>query len=160
MVIGSSVKMENIESDIVIQWLEEVQDPELPFLNIVEMGMVREAFLDPTNGEWCVRVTPTFLGCPALEVIKEEIKKNLENHGLSSIRIETVYAPVWTTEWLKEKTRQKLRDYGYAPPESHVQCPYCKSEAVKLVSAFGSTACKALWKCESCLAPFEQFKCR
>lgn len=144
--------------------LQLVKDPEVPVLSIVELGIVREVQADPDSASVTVTITPTYSGCPAMKVIEEEITAALTRAGFSEVKIETVYAPAWTTDWLSDHAREKLRQFGIAPPglvqlESlSVRCPYCGSTETGLVSEFGPTACKALHVCRSCRQPFERFK--
>ncbi len=153
----------------VLKYLTRVKDPEIPVLDIVEMGMVREVTFE--DGGVCVTITPTYSGCPAMKSIEEEIIAELKRNDFGEIRVETVYAPAWTTDWFSPETRQKLKDYGIAPPETRcanpltasppdgINCPHCDSGDTMLRNAFGSTACKALYFCNGCRQPFEQFKC-
>lgn len=158
----------------VFELLASVLDPEVPVLNVVEMGIVRDAALD-AQGSLQVTITPTYSGCPAMQVIEREILAALERAGFEKSTIKTVFAPPWTTEWMTEDARRKLREYGIAPPEhlgeqsAHqlvaispkarkVSCPFCNSIEVSLRSEFGATACKSLYYCASCCQPFEHFK--
>lgn len=147
--------------------LQLVKDPEVPVLSIVELGIVREVQADPDSGSVTVTITPTYSGCPAMKVIEEEITAALTRAGFAEVKIETVYAPAWTTDWLSDHAREKLRQFGIAPPgmvqleppsRQAVKCPYCGSTETGLVSEFGPTACKALHVCSSCRQPFERFK--
>ena len=153
----------------VWQLLEGVYDPEIPVLSVVEMGIVRRVELGA--GEVTITITPTYSGCPAMDTIAADIRGALGKTGLS-ITIKTVLSPAWTTAWLSEAGRNKLNNYGIAPPltpsgdkkallmgERVVKCPRCASTQTKMISQFGSTACKALFQCESCLEPFDYFKC-
>lgn len=147
--------------------LEQVSDPEVPVLTIVDLGVVRDVELD---GNHCtVTITPTYSGCPAMKYIERGIEEVL--HGKVDLTIHTTLSPAWTTDWLSEAGRNKLRDYGIAPPEHEVDksvlfadatvvpCPLCHSRNTKMVSQFGSTACKAHYQCNDCLEPFDYFKC-
>ena len=150
-------------------YLEEVTDPEVPVLTIVDLGVVRSVSF--TNNEFIITITPTYSGCPAMKVIEEDIISSLKSKGISNVKIELTLAPAWTTDWLTEAGRNKLREYGIAPPENEVDksvlfseptivpCPLCKSRNTKMVSQFGSTACKAHYQCNECLEPFDYFKC-
>lgn len=146
-------------SDMRALWdvLNAVPDPEIPVVSIVDLGIVREARPDR------VVITPTYTGCPATEVIRRDIRDALDAAGYRDVAIETVLAPPWTTDWISEEGRDKLRAYGIAPPVPaggrEVRCPQCGSEATEEVSRFGSTPCKALWRCRSCAEPFDLFKC-
>lgn len=149
--------------------LAEVMDPEVPVLSVVDLGVIRDARIDESGAAEII-VTPTYSGCPATEAINHLIRERLENDGWR-VRIETRLAPPWTTDWLSDSAREKLRAYGIAPPEGsadkrsltgdlpEVPCPRCASRDTERVSEFGSTACKALYKCRACLEPFEYFKC-
>lgn len=149
--------------------LASVSDPEIPVLSIMDMGVVREAKLE--NGIAKIKITPTYSGCPAMDVIGDDIKSALATNGFQS-EVELVLSPAWTTDWITEKGRKDLEEYGIAAPldaESDkaalignkrvVKCTNCGSQNTKMVSQFGSTACKALFKCEDCLEPFDYFKC-
>ncbi len=149
--------------------LETVSDPEIPVLSILEMGVVREAkFL---NGKVFVKITPTYSGCPAMDVIGDDIKNALKKAGYDA-EVKLVLSPAWTTDWITDKGRKALRAYGIAPPleadadkdallgnKKIVSCPQCGSTNTKMISQFGSTACKAFFQCEDCLEPFDYFKC-
>jgi ring-1,2-phenylacetyl-CoA epoxidase subunit PaaD len=150
--------------------LEGVVDPELPFLSLADLGVLREVRV--AGGAVVVVITPTYTGCPAVEVIRFEILRTLAEAGVPDARIETVLSPPWTTDWLSDAARARLRAHGIAPPErastsrrallgevEPIACPQCGSRATELVSAFGATACKALHRCTDCLEPFEAFKC-
>ena len=155
-------------NDNILSLLENVMDPEVPVLSILDLGIVRK--VDAENKT--IVITPTYSGCPAMQTIEDDIRKILADNGLENITIETTLTPAWTTDWLSESGRKKLREYGIAPPvgtskdknalfgdEKQVSCPQCRSGNTKLISQFGSTACKALYKCEDCLEPFDYFKC-
>lgn len=155
--------------EVLIPILEKVSDPEIPVLSIMDMGVVRTATL--INGIVQVTITPTYTGCPAMDVIGEDITAALEENGYES-KVKLVLSPAWTTDWITERGRNALREYGIAPPleadadkeallgdKRIVKCTNCNSSNTKLVSQFGSTACKALFKCEDCLEPFDYFKC-
>ncbi len=153
----------------LISILEQVSDPEIPVLSILEMGVIRSATI--LNDVVNIKITPTYSGCPAMDVIGEDIEKALKDSGYQS-KIELVLSPAWTTDWITAKGRKALEDYGIAAPLNEdadkeallgnkklVKCTNCGSKNTKLVSQFGSTACKALFKCEDCLEPFDYFKC-
>jgi len=143
----------------VIAWLSEVADPEIPVLSITDLGIVRD--VDCSVGV-TVSLTPTYSGCPATEVIEASVVAALQERGVEDVTIRRVLSPPWTTDWISPEGREKLRVYGIAPPERRarpIACPRCASEETELVSEFGSTACKAAWKCLECLEPFEYFKC-
>ncbi len=143
----------------ILEWLSEVADPEIPVLTITDLGIVRE--VDVSDGV-TVSLSPTYSGCPATEVIERSVVTALEEHGVRDVRIRRVLSPPWTTDWITEEGRNKLRVYGIAPPRRRdrpVVCPRCTSAETEIVSEFGSTACKASYKCLECLEPFEYFKC-
>jgi ring-1,2-phenylacetyl-CoA epoxidase subunit PaaD len=150
--------------------LDGVMDPELPFLTITELGMIQGCDLDK-DGTVVIKLTPTYSGCPATDAIQDDIKSALQPVE-PRFRIEIVHAPAWTTDWISPEAREKMRLNGIAPPEgtsadkafllgkSHtVPCPRCDSEDTRLVSPFGSTACKAHYQCNACAEPFDHFKC-
>lgn len=154
----------------IYQILESVKDPEIPVLSIADLGILRNVEFSE-NGELTITITPTYNGCPAMDTIEEDIKKVLLDHGYQAI-IKTSISPAWTTDWLTAKGRKNLEEYGIAPPAeattdksfitgSHkeIRCPICKSTNTVMISHFGSTACKALYKCNDCLEPFDYFKC-
>ena len=145
-----------------------VVDPEIPVLTIADLGVLRDVTVD--DGRVEVAITPTYSGCPAMNMIALEIELALECVGIRGPKIRTVLSPAWTTDWMSEDGRRKLREYGIAPPqagsgrralfcEQQMACPQCGSENTELLSEFGSTSCKALWRCRSCREPFDYFKC-
>jgi ring-1,2-phenylacetyl-CoA epoxidase subunit PaaD len=151
--------------------LETIPDPEIPVISIVELGIVRDVKVE-ADGKAVVSITPTYSGCPAMMAIEQEIKKTLSANGCPSVDVRLVYSPVWTTDWIPDEAKEKLRRYGIAPPArstsdksvlslhpKSISCPRCGSLQTVMVSPFGSTACKALYKCEQCLEPFDYFKC-
>ena len=141
-------------------WLDQVPDPEIPVISVVDLGIVRDVQWDGDTIE--VAVTPTYSGCPATSVISMDIETALREHGQSKIRITTQISPPWTTDWLSDKGRAKLSEYGIAPPSpagGPDACPRCGSDNVEKISQFGSTPCKAHWRCRDCLEPFDYFKC-
>lgn len=158
-----------ITKEYIWELLEDVKDPEVPVLTIVDLGIVRDVVLE--DGGVKIVITPTYSGCPAMKEIESDIKKRLDEEGLSKVFIETVLSPAWTTDWLSENGKKKLKEYGIAPPEDEVDksvlfakptvipCPICNSKDTKMVSQFGSTACKAHYQCKECLEPFDYFKC-
>jgi len=144
----------------VWRWLEDVPDPEIPVISVVDLGIVRDVAWDGDTLD--VAVTPTYSGCPATSVIAMDIETALYDRGVRNVRIRTRIAPPWTTDWLSAKGRAKLREYGIAPPSpagGPEACPQCGSANVTRVSQFGSTPCKAHWRCDDCLEPFDYFKC-
>lgn len=151
------------------QLLTEVADPEVPVVSVVDLGIVRDLAWD--GDQLVVKVTPTYSGCPATEFIEQAIEEALHAAGITETRLEQQLSPAWTTDWITEEGREKLRAFGIAPPvgsaskrtlmgeEPEVACPQCGSHDTSRVSEFGSTACKALYRCNSCLEPFDYFKC-
>ena len=146
--------------DEVWSWLDEVPDPEIPVISIVDLGIVRDVTWQGETLE--VTVTPTYSGCPATSVINMEIEAALNARGIEQVMLKRQIAPPWTTDWLSETGRAKLEAYGIAPPRpagGPARCPHCHAEDVELISQFGSTPCKAQWRCTTCLEPFDYFKC-
>jgi ring-1,2-phenylacetyl-CoA epoxidase subunit PaaD len=155
--------------DRIWKHLESVPDPEIPVLSVVDLGIVRQVNVGADGVE--VVVTPTYSGCPATEVIEKSIVDSLVEHGIDKVVLKRVLSPAWSTAWISDAGREKLRAYGIAPPEDDagkrsltdslrtIACPRCDATSTTLVSEFGSTACKASYKCDSCLEPFEYFKC-
>ena len=146
----------------------QVVDPEIPVLTIADLGVLREVAVN--DGRVEVAITPTYSGCPAMNMIALEIELALEREGFRKPKIRIILSPAWTTDWMSEDGRRKLREYGIAPPvngsgrralfgELEVACPQCGSVETELLSEFGSTSCKALWRCKSCREPFDYFKC-
>jgi ring-1,2-phenylacetyl-CoA epoxidase subunit PaaD len=137
--------------------LEQVADPEIPVLSVVDLGIVRDVTRDR------VVITPTYTGCPATQVIERDIRDALDAAGYRGVAVETTLSPPWTTDWISEEGRRKLHAYGIAPPvpaqQRRVECPQCGSADTCEVSRFGSTPCKAQWRCRACLEPFDLFKC-
>lgn len=150
--------------------LKNIPDPEIPVINIVEMGIVRDVeFID---NELVVKITPTYSGCPAMKAIEDDIVSELKSNGIENISVQKIFTPAWSTDLLTDEAKRKLKEYGIAPPEGKaenefyrdlitkpIECPYCNSRETKLTSQFGSTACKSLHYCNSCQQPFEHFKC-
>lgn len=158
---------------MILAILDEVKDPEVPVLSVVELGLVRD--VEIREDGVTVVVTPTYSGCPAMKVIEDDVLAALGAHGVKGGRVRTVYAPAWTTDWIGDEAREKLRAYGIAPPgtvaaaeserlvtitrrRAPVRCPFCGSADTVLASEFSSTACKALHTCRGCSQPFEEFK--
>ena len=135
--------------------LETVMDPEIPVVSVMDLGIVRDIGADK------VTITPTYSGCPATDVIERTIREALDANGYRDVAIETALNPPWTTDWISEEGKEKLRAYGIAPPElaKAATCPQCGSTNTEEVSRFGSTPCKAQWRCKDCLEPFDRFKC-
>jgi len=145
----------------VWQVLQSVMDPEIPVLSVVELGIVRYVRAD--GARLRVGITPTYSGCPATEVIQRSIREALDSNRLEDVIVETVLSPPWTSEWMSEEGRRKLEAFGIAAPTartaSRVACPRCGSRDVERISEFGSTPCKAHYRCAQCLEPFDLFKC-
>jgi ring-1,2-phenylacetyl-CoA epoxidase subunit PaaD len=154
----------------IFSFLNEIPDPEIPVISIVELGVIREVKPDGKKIE--VVITPTYSGCPAMKQMEADVKKKLLEKGFDEVKITTIFNPAWTTDWMSAEARQKLQDYGIAPPEEStsdksfltnkpkfITCPRCKSKNTLMISQFGSTACKALYKCNECLEVFDYFKC-
>jgi ring-1,2-phenylacetyl-CoA epoxidase subunit PaaD len=150
--------------------LHQVPDPEIPVISVVDLGIIRDITVN--DGAINIIITPTYTGCPAMKTIEDDILSKLHFEGYSDVKITTIYSPAWTTDWISEEAKEKLRLYGIAPPEktsadknvlfgkkSTVKCPQCKSENTEMKSQFGSTACKSLYQCKDCLEPFDYFKC-
>lgn len=143
------------------QTLETVMDPEIPALSIVDLGIVRHVRVSE-DGTMHVGITPTYSGCPATEMIERSIREALDERGFAGVVLERVLWPAWTTEWLSEAGRRKLEAYGIAvehEPATRIACPRCGSHDVQRLSEFGSTPCKAHYRCSACLEPFDTFKC-
>jgi ring-1,2-phenylacetyl-CoA epoxidase subunit PaaD len=160
-------------------WLAGVPDPEIPVISVLDLGIVREVAFDDAAGEWVVTITPTYSGCPAMQVIAEDVQHALRAKGLERVRVATRLSPAWTTDWMSESGKAALKSYGIAPPVQQVidisglakgikrhaiqppevACPHCGSMHTHLTSQFGSTPCKALYQCLDCREPFDYFKC-
>ncbi|MEY3397777.1 MAG: hypothetical protein RL220_371 [Bacteroidota bacterium] len=150
--------------------LGEIEDPEIPVISIVELGVVRDV---SWNGdELVVSMTPTYTGCPAMKAMEDDVREVLNELHIEKFTIKTVLSPPWTTDWITDEAREKLREYGIAPPlktsadklslmgrSRDISCPRCGSRHTSMISQFGSTACKALYRCEDCREPFDYFKC-
>ena len=169
--------MPAVAIDQVWAWLGEVADPEIPVISVVDLGIVRAVEWD--GGECVVTITPTYSGCPAMQVIAEAVTEALHAHGIAQLRLVNRLSPAWTTDWMSEAGKLALRSYGIAPPAQQaidisglhagvkrragpapaVACPNCGSPHTQLTSQFGSTPCKALYKCLDCREPFDYFKC-
>jgi len=171
--VAGIINMQNISVNIteheIWRLLEHVYDPEVPVLSVIDLGIVRDVKLNDEAVE--VFITPTYSGCPAMDVISMNIRMALLKQGFNKIKITRQLSPAWTTDWMSNEGKEKLKAYGIAPPvgknfdkkyleeELKVECPLCHSENTKLISQFGSTSCKALYKCTDCLEPFDYFKC-
>jgi ring-1,2-phenylacetyl-CoA epoxidase subunit PaaD len=166
MTATTTISVEKIKSI-----LHEVMDPEVPVLSVIDLGIVRDIVVHDNETE--IVITPTYSGCPAMDVISMNIRMTLLSHGFNTIKITTILSPAWTTDWMTEEGKQKLKEYGIAPPNAKqqvchtdlfardeaIQCPHCNSYHTHRVSEFGSTACKALYQCDDCKEPFDYFKC-
>lgn len=150
----------------ILSILNDVCDPEIPVLSIIDLGIVRDVKLNAEEVE--IFITPTYSGCPAMDAIAIDIRLKLIEHGHKKIKLTSVLSPAWTTDWMSEEGKRKLKEYGIAPPHwsGHSKwpdqlppCPQCNSSNTKLLSQFGSTACKALYQCNDCKEPFDYFKC-
>lgn len=161
----------NFDPKMIWDLLEDVNDPEIPVLSIVDLGIARDV-KDTPDGQLEIVISPTYSGCPAMYMLEEQIKETLTRHGFADHVITTKLSPAWTTDWMTEAGKQKLEAYGIAPPEKStsnksvlfggqkkIACPRCKSNNSEQISEFGSTACKALYRCLDCLEPFDYFKC-
>ena len=149
--------MQSGNTKYIWELLNNVPDPEIPVISVVELGVIREVKFE--NDSFTISITPTYSGCPAVKTFMDDIKTCLKEKGINNFELKIVYSPAWTTKWMSDATKEKLRKYGIAPPSNKVICPQCKSENTNLISEFGSTACKSLFKCSECLEPFEFFKC-
>lgn len=167
--VPANASGEPLSEKQIWQLLEEVKDPEVPAVSVVELGVVRQ--LSRQDGQLIVDVTPTYSGCPATDLIEELIAEALMQGGVRDLQIKRVLTPAWTTDWITPAGREKLRQFGIAPPQGsaskmtllgqdqQITCPHCGSKHTEQVSEFGSTACKALYRCADCLEPFDYFKC-
>jgi ring-1,2-phenylacetyl-CoA epoxidase subunit PaaD len=147
--------------------LEDVKDPEIPVVSVVGMGIVRDVEVD--GDAVTVKMTPTFSGCPALEVMRREIAERVRGLGAASVEVETVLYPPWSSDWIDDESRRRLKEFGLAPPGRHggrvevvffepVACPRCGSTNTTIRNSFGATLCRAIYTCDACQEPFEQFK--
>jgi len=175
----TAVDAPSVTPQQVWTWLAAVPDPEIPVVSVVDLGIVRAVQVDAGSGECVVTITPTYSGCPAMQVIAEDIEQALHARGLQQVRIATRLAPAWTTDWMSAAGKAALTGYGIAPPVQQVidisalskgvkrhaiqapqvDCPHCGSSHTRLTSQFGSTPCKALYQCLDCREPFDYFKC-
>ncbi len=163
----------NNNKDHIYSILQEVCDPEVPVLTILDLGIVRDIQFHEEEVE--IIITPTYSGCPAMDAISVDIKLKLIEQGFKKVKVSYALSPAWTTDWMSEEGKKKLQAYGIAPPqkitnntrlhkmlfeeEGHIECPQCHSLNTKMLSQFGSTACKALYQCNDCKEPFDYFKC-
>jgi ring-1,2-phenylacetyl-CoA epoxidase subunit PaaD len=160
--------VKSITKKEVFDILENVCDPEVPVLSILDLGIVRDVLLHEKEIE--IIITPTYSGCPAMNMIAMNIRIEMATHGFKNVKIKEILSPAWTTDWMSEDGKRKLKEYGIAPPQYRVEdlgleierdipCPLCDSTNTELLSEFGSTSCKALHRCKDCLEPFDYFKC-
>lgn len=167
MVSETQDKEQLLTEESVWQALQDVKDPEIPVVSVVEMGIVREVHVDGDAAR--VIMTPTFSGCPALHVMRADIEAKIRALGFDSVVVETTLHPPWSSDWITESGRRKLKEFGLAPPPKHggdvpvtfyepVACPYCDSENTIVKNTFGPTLCRAIYYCQACQQPFEQFK--
>ncbi len=159
---------ETITADTIFHALHEVKDPEIPVISIVEMGIVRDILV--TEKGVTIKMTPTFSGCPALDVMRRDIKACVQQLGITDVTVETVLHPPWTSDWITDEAREKLRQFGLAPPPRHdgdlisvaflgtAECPRCRSKNTIIKNSFGPTLCRMIWYCNDCQDAFEQFK--
>lgn len=158
------------QEKFIWQLLEEVKDPEVPVLSVIDLGIIRAVKTDEDKID--ITITPTYSGCPAMDVISMDIRLKLIEKGYRNVSIRQQLSPAWTTDWMSEEGKQKLKAFGIAPPnpkqqfcttemfrQEAVQCPRCHSYHTELISQFGSTACKAMYRCLDCKEPFDYFKC-
>ncbi|MGI9354341.1 MAG: 1,2-phenylacetyl-CoA epoxidase subunit PaaD [Rhizobiaceae bacterium] len=144
----------------VWEWLDDVPDPEIPAISLVDLGIIRDVSWNDDRLE--VTVTPTYSGCPATSIINLDIETALREKGVEKIELKRQLSPAWTTDWITERGRKRLENYGIATPQpagGPERCPHCGNTDVELISQFGSTPCKAQWRCKACLEPFDYFKC-
>jgi ring-1,2-phenylacetyl-CoA epoxidase subunit PaaD len=161
------VSTEKQEEQKIWKLLEQVSDPEVPVLSVNDLGIIRK--VEIINREVIITITPTYSSCPAMDTINMDIRLKLIEHGYKNITFHSILSPAWTTDWMSEEGKRKLLEYGIAPPqyqsdkkgmkEENIECPQCHSHNTKLLSQFGSTACKALYQCYDCKEPFDYFKC-
>jgi ring-1,2-phenylacetyl-CoA epoxidase subunit PaaD len=166
-IFQDTIKSVSLNTDVLWALLDEVKDPEIPSVSVVEMGMIRDIVVDAS--QVIVKLAPTFSGCPALELIRASIKEKLEAAGAATVQVPLDLSTPWSTDWISPVGRQKLTDAGIAPPLQHhglieisllqpVTCPYCGSHDTRSTNSFGPTLCRAIYTCNHCRQPFEQFK--
>ena len=161
---------EPISKQRILELLDYVKDPEIPAINVLELGVVRNVVVED-SGKAIITITPTYTGCPAMDVMAADIKKELLEAGVPEVEVKMTLSPAWTTDWMTQRGRDRLREYGIVPPapkasrralfglEEAIACPRCGGTATEKLSEFGSTACKSLWRCADCREPFDHFKC-
>jgi ring-1,2-phenylacetyl-CoA epoxidase subunit PaaD len=161
----------SLKTTQIFEAIKNIPDPEIPVINIEELGVLRA--VNEVNNYFEIVITPTYTGCPAMKHIEQDIEKEMVMLGITNYKIKTILSPAWTTDWITEEAKLKLFKYGISPPNKStsekavllgkearvVQCPNCKSLDTEMINQFGSTACKALYKCKNCLEPFDYFKC-
>ena len=169
--VEGTMTVYTIDKETIYSYLGEINDPEVPVLTIIDLGIVRDVKMNDEELE--VVITPTYTGCPAMDMITTTIKIQLATLGFKKVKVTQALSPAWTTEWMSEEGKRKLKEYGIAPPNPKqqvcdqklfaaaeaVQCPQCNSYHTHRISEFGSTACKALYQCDDCKEPFDYFKC-
>jgi ring-1,2-phenylacetyl-CoA epoxidase subunit PaaD len=160
----SKMKTSVIDKNILYEYLEDIKDPEVPALSIIDLGIVRDIKMNDDEVE--VIITSTYSGCPAMDMIATGIRVQLATLGFKKIRVTQCLSPAWTTDWMTEEGKRKLQLFGIAPPDKRfsipgdgVECPQCHSDNTRMISEFGSTACKSLFQCNDCKEPFDYFKC-
>lgn len=171
LAISTNMIVMSLNKDTILKILEGVTDPEIPVLTIDDLGIVRDVTINDDDSIEII-ITPTYSGCPAMNMIEVNIVAALQEQGFEKVKVRTVLSPAWTTDWLSEAGKAKLKAYGIAPPVGHsinkrelfgegpeVECPHCSAKNTKMISQFGSTACKALYQCQECREPFDYFKC-
>lgn len=151
----------------IFDLISDIPDPEIPVISIKDLGILQ--CVEETDKGFCVVITPTYTACPAMKMIEAQILERCALHGINNVEVKLVYSPAWTTDWLNEEAKIRMREYGISPPaiacgktnskNEVVHCPVCNGTNVSLISRFGSTACKSTYRCESCVEPFEHFKC-
>lgn len=161
--------MSSVRKEQIFEWLQDVPDPEIPVVSILDLGIVRDVVIKDES--ITVIITPTYTGCPAMDSIAMQIRMALIGRGIKDLNIEMQLQPAWTTDWITEEGKQKMKNFGIAPPirkssdtialfeDDEVECPHCHSHHTELVSRFGATSCKAMYRCLDCKEPFEHFKC-
>jgi ring-1,2-phenylacetyl-CoA epoxidase subunit PaaD len=162
MIWGGIFGLMRFNKQDIFSLLGAIPDPEIPVISIEELGILRGVELTTTGCE--VTITPTYTGCPAMQMIEDQIREMLSDKNIGEIKIKTTYSPAWTTDWLSPEAKEKLKNYGISPPlssldtVSFIQCPNCNSFNTEVISNFGSTSCKGLYRCNDCKEPFDHFK--
>jgi ring-1,2-phenylacetyl-CoA epoxidase subunit PaaD len=159
---------EQLNSNDIYNLISEIPDPEIPVITIKDLGILRD--VKEINNEYIITITPTYTACPAMGMIEDQIKEILAAKGITKVKVVLTYTPAWTTDWISQEAKLKLKNYGIAPPHHSscnkmftaieiVACPRCNSSHTSQISKFGSTACKALYQCSDCKETFDLFKC-